>query len=160
MAYEHGDTTRYILPIAALVMEPISKITRLVRAELVDQFQSEYILLCRAKGMKRNQIIWKHNLRQIFVVLLPEISIIFLYTLLNSFFIEDVYDIDGIARLFMSSIITGDSDVGIQYVMVDVNLITVISMYVFTFTTVMILITDLLMGVIDPRIKVYGKKYN
>ena len=150
----------YIMPVTALSLEPISKITRLVRAELVDTFESEYILLCRAKGMKRRQIIIRHNFKHILVVLLPELSIIFMYALLNSFFIEDVYDIDGIARLFLDSIIDYDPVNEFQYVRVDVHLITVISMYVVSFTTIMILITDLLMGVIDPRIKIHGKKHN
>ncbi len=160
LPFKNGELLKYILPVTALSLEPIAKITRLVRAELIDTFQSEYILLCKAKGLKRRQIILRHNFKHILVILLPELSIIFLYALLNSFFIEDVYNIQGVARLFMDNIISYDDANGFSYVNVDVNLITVISMYVVTFTTVMVLITDILMGIIDPRIKINGKKYN
>ena len=158
LAFKHGEILKYIIPVFALCLQPISKVVRLVRSELIDTFESEYILLCKAKGLKRRQIVLRHNFRHILIILIPEISMLFMYTLLNSFFIEDVYNIDGIARMFLDGIIVHNPGVGIRYVMVDVNAVTVISVYIVTFTTVVILISDILMGVIDPRVRIHGKK--
>ena len=158
LAFENGELLKYVMPVFALSLEPISKVTRLVRAELIDTFESEYVLLCRAKGLKQRQIIMRHNFKHILVIIIPEMSILFMYVLLNSFFIEDIYSIDGVARMFLDGIIVTNSNVGIQYVNVDVNTVTVISVYIVTFTTFVILVSDLLMGVIDPRIRINGKK--
>lgn len=153
----YGMYTVFIIPVLALSFEPIAKITRLVRSELIEAAQSDYNLLCRAKGMKRRQILIRHNMRHILIILLPELGMVFLYALLNSFYIEDIYGVKGIAALFVNNVINLSED-GFQYIQVDAYLLTVISMYVIIFSTTVMLISDLLMGVVDPRIKVHGKK--
>ena len=153
-----GSVTAYLIPVLALSFEPISRITRLVRSELIDAEQSEHNLLCRAKGMTRRQILFRHNFKHILAVLLPQLGTIFLYALINSFFVEDMYNIDGIARLLLNHVVTYNSEDMIYYTTVDINLLMIISMYIIVFQTIVLLVSDLLMGFVDPRIRLTSKK--
>lgn len=147
-----------IIPILALIIEPISKFIRLVRAEVIEDMQSEYILLLRAKGLKRKQIIKRHTLKNVAVVILPEITTTFIYVLTSSFFIEYFYTINGAANLMLKSIITFGSDT--KFVSVDTSVVTAISAFYIVFIVVTALIIDIIWALLDPRIKINGTKTN
>lgn len=147
-----------IIPVLALVMEPIGKFVRLTRAEVIEDFQSEYILLLRAKGLTRSQIIRRHTLKNVAVVILPEMMTTFVYVITSSFFIEYFYRVLGVARLLLQSIISFGADT--TYVMVDTTMVTAVTMFYITFIVVTAFIIDIIWALLDPRIKITGKKTN
>lgn len=147
-----------IIPILALIMEPISKFIRIVRAEVIEDMQSEYILLLRAKGLTRSQIIRRHTLKNVTVIILPEMTTTFVYVITSSFFIEYFYRVLGVARLLLQSIISFGAEN--KYVMVDTTMVTAVTMFYITFIVIAALIIDVIWALLDPRIKITGKKTN
>ncbi len=151
-----GQVHILVLPILAIIMEPIGKFIRMVRAEVIEDLQSEYILLLRAKGLKRKQIITNHSLKNVLVAILPELTTTFVYVLTTSFFIEYFYRVLGVARLLLQSIIMFGSEN--MYVLVDTDMVTAVTMFYITFIVVMSLIIDIIWALLDPRIKITGSK--
>ncbi len=145
-----------ILPVLALIMEPIGKFIRMVRAEVIEDMQSEYILLLRAKGLTRSQIIRRHTLKNVTVIILPEITTTFVYVLTASFFIEYFYRVLGVARLLLQSIIMFGAEN--KYVLVDTTMVTAVTMFYITFIVITALIIDIIWALLDPRIKITGSK--
>jgi oligopeptide transport system permease protein len=143
--YEDGNFWSIILPAVSMAVGPISSLTRFVRTELVEVIASDYILLARAKGLTRTQVIFRHALRN---ALIPVVTIVgpMVLSLLNGGVImENIFGIPGVGQLMVSGITLND------YFIV----LTVSTLFSGLFIAV-VLVVDLLYGVIDPRIRISG----
>ncbi|MCK8059338.1 MULTISPECIES: ABC transporter permease [unclassified Fusibacter] len=143
--YEDGNFWSIILPAVSMAVGPISSLTRFVRTELVEVIASDYILLARAKGLTRTQVIFRHALRN---ALIPVVTIVgpMVLSLLNGGVImENIFGIPGVGQLMVSGITLND------YFIV----LTVSTLFSGLFIAV-VLVVDLLYGVIDPRIRIAG----
>jgi len=145
-----------IIPVTALSIGPIGKFAQMIRGEILESLSSDHFILLRAKGLTRNQAIRKHALREALVSVIPQIIPTFVFVLGMSFFIESVYNIQGLANLFLDSIIIPTSLY--SYIYIDVN--TVVAIGFLLYATIMItsLFADILLSVVDPRIRIVGKK--
>ncbi len=155
----HGYTMRMkglVIPILALSAGPIAELTRLVRGELVEDFQSDYFLMLKTKGLNRRQAIFRHALRNCMVPVIPAILSSFIYVLCGSFIIELIYGIPGIARQFLDSIFV---KLGSEYrIIIDTNRLVLIAGFYTSISLVFGLIIDILYGILDPRIRIGSKK--
>ncbi len=95
----------YVLPVIALIGMPLSGITQILRGELVEVFHSDHINLARVKGLKRYQVILRHTLRNSALPVVQKLPELFSVMLFNSFLVEFVYYVPGVARLFFTSIL-------------------------------------------------------
>ena len=80
----------YILPVLALSLPPIAIFTRVIRGELIDTLTSDFLLLAKAKGLNKRQLMYRHLLKNSLIPLLPEIPTAFLFALTGSFFVLGV----------------------------------------------------------------------
>jgi oligopeptide transport system permease protein len=146
------------IPIIALTAGAISKISRIIRDEMVDALHSEYYLLARTKGLTKLQAMMRHTFRNCMTSLLPIMMDVFIFVLMGSFFVEIAFGIDGVASLMYRSMMQLDPDIGFAWINIDVNTIIVIStfyMFVgFTFS----LLVDIVIPLVDPRIKIHSTK--
>lgn len=131
-----------ILPTIALGMAPMAVSARFIRTEMVDVMGSDYIELARAKGLSKREVILKHGLRNSLIPLVTIIGPMAINLLTGSIVIEQIFNIPGIGDQFVSSILTNDYQVIMGTTIV----------YAMMLMTV-ILITDILYGLIDPRIR-------
>ena len=143
------------LPVAALSMVPILKIMRLLRSELVEQMNSEYILLVRCKGFKRLYIMLRHALRNSISPVLTEIPYIFGLVISLSFVIEIAYNIRGVGYLFYNSVIKVGE---ISYILVNIPISVLIAAYYVLSVMVVAYLCNVLMVIIDPSIILNSKK--
>ena len=143
--------SRYFIPVIALSVFPLAKIARVVRSELIESYGSDHSILCRAKGLTRYQIFLRHSLKDTMVVLMPQIPNIFIFTLINSFIVENAYSYPGIAKMFLDALVGFDGDY--SYVMIDNQIITLTTLFVVLFVMLTSLITDMAIMIIDPRIR-------
>jgi oligopeptide transport system permease protein len=144
-----------IIPVVALSLWPIGRFFQMIRGELVEGVNSEHFAFLRAKGLTGKQIITRHGFRESLTTVIPEIIPTFVIVIGMSFLVESVYNIQGISNLFLDSIVV----VGELYsmVIIDVNVVVAIALMLFLAIMFASLICDLLLTIIDPRIKVYGK---
>lgn len=142
-----GTFAYTILPTIALGVGPLAETARFIRTGMVDVLNSDYIELARAKGLSRWQVVWHHALRN---SLIPLITLIGPYTvalMTGSMVIENIFSIPGIGEQFVKSITTNDYPT-----IMGVNMLYSAAL------VVIILITDIVYGIVDPRIRLAGNE--
>lgn len=138
-----------ILPVLAMAFMPIAGLTRMTRAELTEVLTSEYLLLARTKGLTRKQAVIRHAMRNSMVPLVPSIIFSFVGLVGGSVIIEMIYSIPGTGQVFLRALSKG------AY---DYNLILCNAAFYTSITLTAVLIIDLTYGIIDPRIRMGGKR--
>jgi len=132
-----------ILPSVTLSLFQMTYIIRLVRAEMMEILQTDYIKFARARGISENSIHYKHALKN---GLIPVITIagINIGTLIAfSIITETVFQWPGMGFLFIQAV---------QFV--DIPIMSAYLVFI-AFVFVMInFIVDILYYFIDPRIRV------
>jgi peptide/nickel transport system permease protein len=134
-----------ILPSVTLSLFQMTYIIRLVRAEMMEILQTDYIKFARARGINEDSIKYKHALKN---GLIPVITIagINIGTLIAfSIITETVFQWPGMGFLFIQAV---------QFV--DIPIMSAYLVFI-AFVFVMInFIVDILYYFIDPRIRVKG----
>jgi len=142
---------QYIIPVASLVLYPIAKIITTVRGEIIETLETDEVLLLKAKGLNRRQIIFRHLFRQSLVSVFPQVTDLFLYVIMMSFIVEKTYQIPGVAKLFLDSIVvSGEFS---NMVNMDLMYVALISAFYILLILVVNLLNDILATIIDPRIQ-------
>ncbi|WDV45053.1 ABC transporter permease [Clostridiaceae bacterium M8S5] len=136
-----------ILPILALSFGGIATVTRYVRAELCEALNSEYMLLARAKGLTNVQATVRHAIRNSFIPLANIIIPMFTGLIFGSLVVEKIFAIPGMGGAMVTSINAHDHSLTIG-ILFFYSLISLSS----------ILLVDLSYGIIDPRIRIGGRK--
>lgn len=136
-----------ILPIFALSFGSVASISRLLRAELSEALTSDYMLLAKSKGLTYPQRIVRHALRNACVPLASTFLYLFIGVLSSSLVIENIFGVPGLSRVLVSSINAKDHQLtlGVTYFYVLIGLIMSIA-------------ADLSYGIVDPRIRMGGRK--
>ena len=132
--------------VLSLSLSSIAGYARFTRAELTEVLTSEFMLLARTKGLTRAQATSRHALKNAMVPILPMIISQFVGILGGSFVIENLFSIPGIGAEFTNSVSNRDY--------------TMIMALTVMFGALLILaniVTDLLVAMIDPRIKLDKK---
>ena len=131
----------YILPIIALMLYPMSYITRLTKSSLLDVLEQDYIRTARAKGVIERKVIFKHALRNALIPVITYVGPMTAYTLTGSLVVETVFSIGGLGTKFVSSINNR-----------DYTMIMATTIFLATLIVVMNLVCDLLYKLVDRRI--------
>lgn len=142
-----GGFSYTVLPTIALGVGPLAETARFIRTGMVDVLNSDYIELARAKGLNKFGIIYHHALRN---SLIPLVTLIGPYTvalMTGSMVIENIFSIPGIGEQYVKSIQTNDYP----------TIMGVTMLFCFGLVLI-ILITDIIYGIIDPRIRLTGNE--
>ncbi len=134
--------TSVILPAITLGLWPTARISRVLRASLLEALNGDYVRTARGKGMAESRVVLLHGLRN---ALLPAITVVGLSVGLvfgGAIITETVFAWPGVGRLLLEAVSQRD------YPMVQA--------IVLTFSCLFLLINlgvDLLYGALDPRIR-------
>jgi ABC-type dipeptide/oligopeptide/nickel transport system permease component len=137
----------YILPVTVMVFGSVAGLTRVSRAELTEIITSEFMLLCRTKGLTRRQATVRHAFRNSMVPLVPSIIGGFVSILSGSLIIEGTFRVRGIGGIYLSAFQDRDYPL----------IMALIMFYTFVGLATT-LVVDLTYGVVDPRIRMGGGK--
>lgn len=134
-----------ILPTAVLTLFQYGNYVLLTRATMLETLTEDYILTAKAKGLKERTIIFKHALKNASLPIITSSALAFGFLISGAMITETVFSYPGIGFLTINSI------------MVTRNFPVLHAIFFITALCVIIanFISDLLYGVIDPRIK-YG----
>ena len=148
-----GDAaTKYasmVLPVLALSFGPIARVTRYLRGELIENLNSDYMLLARTKGLNSFQATVRHSMRNSFLPLANIIIPMFTNILTGSLVVEQIFSIAGVGGLLVKSINASD------------HTLTIAILIFYSFVSLLtILIVDLSYGIIDPRVRMGGGKHD
>jgi oligopeptide transport system permease protein len=136
------DFRKVVLPVLALGVLPAAYFARITRASMLEVLNQDYIRTARAKGLSPYAVTIRHGLRN---AMLPVITVLGLRLgnlLGGSVIIESVFALPGMGRLAVNAIFTQDFPVVMGFVLLIAVVVSLAS-----------LITDLVYGLADPRIK-------
>ena len=136
-----------ILPILALSFGSIVGIARMMRAELAETMNSEFLLLAKAKGLTYRQMIWRHALRNASVPLASTFLSQVIFIMSGSIVIEMIFGVPGMARAMIDAMQVNDHPV----VLAIIYFYVVIGLF-------MAILMDLSFGVLDPRIRMGARQ--
>ena len=131
-----------ILPAIALGMGQAALIARMARSSLLEVLGQDYVRTAEAKGLARSSVVTKHALRNALIPVVTVVGLSFAVLLAGAIVIETVFNLPGVGRLVMQSILRRDYPV-IQGVL----------LFITTTYVVVNLAVDLVYGVIDPRVR-------
>ena len=131
-----------ILPVFCLSFITLAGITRQTRSSMLEVLEQDYVRTARAKRCKERDVVNTHALKN---ALIPTVTVIGLSTaslLTGAVITESTFGLVGLGSLLISSIDLNDYWV--------LNAVVFLITLIFVFAT---LITDLLYGILDPRIR-------
>ena len=135
-----------LLPALTLAITLSSNLARFVRASMLEVLPEDYVRTARSKGLRENVVVFRHALRNSLIPMLTVLGIQFGRLLAGSIIIESIFNWPGIGSLMLSAIRSRDFPV-IQGTLALFMLIVILTN----------LVTDLLYGVVDPRIRLRSK---
>ena len=131
-----------VFPLFVVVLSGLAGTTRIMRGQMLETFAQDYIRTARAKGLAERVVTYKHTLRNAVLPIIATVGAAFTGVLLGSGTVEYVTGWPGLTPLFISSVFSQD-----VYVL----------MAILTIATVLLmlgnLISDVLLAVVDPRIR-------
>lgn len=146
MLFERDDWKTWILPVFSMSLGNIAYYAMWLRRYMVDEMNKDYVRLARAKGVQEKKITMRHVFRNSFVPMIQYIPTSLLYTVSGSIYIESLYSVPGMGGLLVDVISRQDNPMVQALVMIYAS-IGIIGM----------ILGDLLMAVIDPRISLARK---
>ncbi len=132
-----------ILPAIALGIRPVALITQLTRSSMLDVLNEDYIRTARAKGLSFYAVIFKHALRNALNPVLTAASGWFASLLAGAFFVEKVFNFNGLGLLTINALVDYDLPVVLGSVLFAA----------FVFVIINILV-DVFYAILDPRVAV------
>lgn len=138
-----GSISHYVLPAVVMGWSVVAGMMRLLRSQLLEVLESDYVRTARAKGIRGGAVLWKHALRNALVPVLAFGSLYFSLLLAGSVVIETVFAWPGMGQLAYEAVLFRDFPLIQGVTLLAAGLIVGISFLV-----------DILYGVVDPRISV------
>jgi len=137
-----ANLTQLIWPALAVGYRYCAVVARMIRSSLLEVLNEDYIRTARAKGVFEKLVISRHALRN---ALLPAITVIgveFAFLIGGLVVTEQVFNLNGIGKLFVQSVSHND------FTLIQGMVMLLAAIYV-----VVNLVVDLLYAVFDPRIR-------
>jgi peptide/nickel transport system permease protein len=131
-----------IWPAASVGYRYAAVATRMMRSSLLEVMREDYIRTARAKGVWTRLIMRRHALRNAMLPVVTVIGLEFAFLIGGLVVTEQVFNINGIGKLFVDATARG-----------DFNLIQGLVLLIATIFIFVNLLVDLLYGWLDPRIR-------
>jgi len=137
-----GNLSQLIWPAVATGYRYSAVATRMTRSAMLEVLREDYVRTARAKGLMEKVIINHHALKNALLPVVTIIAIEFAFLIGGLVVTEQVFNLNGLGKLFVESVGNQDFNLTQQLVMLVV--------LVFVFTN---LIVDVFYAWLDPRIR-------
>ncbi len=131
-----------MLPSMTLAAYPTGLIVRMTRSTMLEVLREDYITTARSVGISENEILFVQGLRNALAPTLTTAGLCFAYLLIGAFYIELIFFWPGIGKYIVTAIQLNDYPV-----------IMGVALLMGFFYVVVNLIVDILIAVVDPRIR-------
>jgi peptide/nickel transport system permease protein len=130
-----------VLPAIALGVSVAGSIMRMTRSAVLEVLTEDYVRTARAKGLPFNLVVMKHVLRNAVIPIITTVGVMAGYLLTGAVIIEQIFNIPGVGRLLLTSIL------GRDYPVVEGTVLVIALAFVLSN-----LLADVAYGFADPRI--------
>lgn len=136
----------FFLPVVLLSYDGFAGLSRYMRASMLEVLGQDYVMVARAKGLTEGVVVLKHVLRNSLIPLVTILASILPGLIGGSIIVETIFSIPGLGQLGYESVLARDYP-------------TVMGLFTVSavLTLIGILISDLLLSVVDPRIA-FGRR--
>ena len=138
--YEHWQN--YVMPVLTMVLGGVGGTLRITKTEVLDVINEKYVTTAYAKGLPKRTVMIKHVLRNSLILVTTLVFMSIPWLISGAVITERIFGFPGMGNLLLNSIIVQDITV-VQAVLLLIAILTVICN----------LISDILMGILDPRIR-------
>ena len=131
-----------VFPVGVVAFGAAAPLTRLVRSQMLEVMNQDYIRTARAKGLSERTVFYKHGLRNALLPIVTVIGFSLDNLVAGSVITEQVFGINGMGRALVDAASQRD--------------FPVLQLFVFIFGGLVLginLLVDLTYAVIDPRIR-------
>jgi peptide/nickel transport system permease protein len=133
---------RMAMPAISLAVGQVAVYMRLLRSDMIQTLQEDFITMAKSKGVSPRRVLWRHALRPSSLTLLTAAGLNVGTLIGGALIVEVIFSLPGIGTLLFEAIQAR------QYVALQ-SLVALIAV-AYVFINVLI---DVLYGVIDPRIR-------
>lgn len=130
-----------ILPTLALGIRPLAIIIQLTRSSMIEVMGQDYIRTAYAKGLSHARVIWNHALKNALNPVITSISGWFASLLAGSFFVEYIFNWNGIGKVTVVALEKSDYPVVMGAILLIAALFIIINIMV-----------DITYKALDPRV--------
>ena len=134
------------LPVVLMSYDGFAGLSRYMRASMLEVLGQDYVRVARAKGLSEKVVVLKHVVRNSLIPLVTILAGILPGIIGGSVIIETIFSIPGLGQLGYESVLARDYPTIMALFSVSAVL-----------TLIGILISDLLLSVVDPRIA-FGRR--
>lgn len=92
-----------ILPLTVIVLSHVWYYAYMLRNKLLDETRQDYVLLARAKGLSRRQVMWRHCVRNLMPTMIAIMAISISHVIEGTYIVEMVFSYPGIGTLSFES---------------------------------------------------------
>jgi peptide/nickel transport system permease protein len=116
--------------------------TRMMRSTILEVLQEDYIRTARAKGVLERLVIARHALRNAMLPVITVIGLEFAFLIGGLVVTEQVFNLNGLGKLFVETVTRG-----------DFTMVQALVMLIAAFFIIVNFVVDLLYAVFDPRVR-------
>lgn len=143
---ESSSKLMFVLPIVSLALPSVANLMKWLRRYMIDQMNSDYVKFARSGGLTEGEIFSKHILKNAAIPIIHGIPGSVLGALTGAIITERVYVVPGAGNLLTTAINNYDNGV-----------IVGVTLFYAILSVVSIILGDILMSMVDPRISFSAK---
>jgi peptide/nickel transport system permease protein len=132
-----------VLPALALGLGGAARLSRQLRAGLVDVLDSNYVRAVWASGADHRSVAWKHALRNASIASITVLGLQVGFLLGGTVIVEQIFSIPGLGSYFLRAVTS-----------TDVPVIQAVSLVFVVWMVVLSLAVDVAYGLVNPKVRV------
>jgi oligopeptide transport system permease protein len=136
----------FVLPIVSLALPSVANLMKWLRRYMIDQMNSDYVKFARSGGLSEGEIFSKHILKNAIIPIVHGIPGSVLGAMVGAIITERVYVVPGTGNLLTNAINAFDNGV-----------IVGVALFYALLSVVSVILGDILMTLVDPRISFVSK---
>ena len=136
-----------IVPVVVIGTSGTAGMIRRLRANLLDELHKQYVVTARAKGLSETKLLIKYPLRMALNPFIADIGNLLPQVISGSVIVAVIMDLPTTGPVILDALVSQDMFLAGSFLLF-VSLLTVVGMFV----------SDLLLAVLDPRIRLEGTR--
>ncbi|MGE0874407.1 MAG: ABC transporter permease [Burkholderiales bacterium] len=136
------NLSQLIWPALAVGYRYSAVATRMTRSTVLEVLKEDYIRTARAKGVWERLVVARHAMRNALLPVVTVIGLEFAFLIGGLVVTEQVFNLNGLGKLFVETVTRGD------FTMVQALVMLIAALFIF-----INFIVDLLYAALDPRIR-------
>jgi peptide/nickel transport system permease protein len=136
-----------VVPVVVIGTSGTAGMIRRLRANLLDELNKQYVVTARSKGLSESKVLIKYPLRMALNPFIADIGNLLPQVISGSVIVAVIMDLPTTGPVILDALVSQDTYLAGSFLLF-VSLLTVLGTF----------ISDLLLAVLDPRIRLEGSR--